>query len=782
MYAGTIAFLLGVLALQQRATLPHPSWALLIPFLLPWMLRRGRWRLPATALTGFLWAALYGAWLLYPGLDPALEGRDLALTGCVTGIPERRERSVRFVLRDLRRAGAAGATTLPKRIRLSWYHTRQAVHAGDCWQLTVRLKRPHGYRNPGGFDYEGWLFRRGVRATGYVRPDPGNHRSGRHWTLDRMRATLAARIDAALGARPLAGVIRALAVGDRQGISREQWSILSATGTSHLVAISGLHIGLVAGLAFFLVGRLWAWPGSTVRYCAAPRVAALGALAAALVYALLAGLSLPTRRALIMVAVAMGSLWRSRTLAPGRSLCLALLVVLVAEPTAVCSAGFWLSFGAVAVILYGASGRLRGTRSRLAWAGLQLRVGVGLLPLLVIGAFPVGLLAPLANLVAVPWVGFVVVPLTLTGSALLGLSPALGTTLLRWAEQALEGLWPVLTWLAQIPGGHWILASPPAWTWGLAVLGTALLLAPRGWPGRWLGAVYLLPLLSGGVPAPEPGAVRFTLLDVGQGLAVVVRTHRHALVFDTGPRLGPGFDTGAAVVVPYLRSQGVGRVDRLVVSHGDNDHIGGVASLLEQIPVTDILSSVPERIPAAAGRCRRGQHWEWDGVAFEVLHPGAGHRFRGNNASCVLRVSNGAGALLITGDIEAPAERALVNEAARALRAEWMTVPHHGSRTSSTRRFLKAVRPGHALIPVGYRNRFRLPNRAVVARYRAVGIALLDSVREGAITVDLDAHRGSRWAAYRRQEQHYWHWRPADPLPPGPGAAAGRVPKRLRNQ
>lgn len=761
MYSGTIAFLCGILALTHCAELPAPMWAWLLVPLAPLAIAGGRWRWPATAAAGFLWAACYSASLLHPVLDPALEGRDLRVAGCIEGLPRRGGHATRFILRLPPGARGPGGAVLPRRLRLGWYQHPPALRAGGCWRLTVRLKRPHGFRNPGGFDYEGWLFRSGVGATGYVRARASAVPDGAHWSLDRARQILAARIDAALGADPYRGILRALAVGDRSAIPRAQRTVLKATGTAHLVAISGLHIGLVAGLALWCVGLLWRYSGA-VRLWPAPRAAAVGALVAAFGYALLAGLSLPTRRALIMLTVVLGARLMGRATAPARTLCLALLVVLIWEPTAVLGAGLWLSFAAVAVILYvGAGGSVR--RGRLRWLGLQWRITLGLLPLLLIWFQQAGLLAPLANLLAVPWIGFAVVPPTLAGTAALAAGLPWGGDLLGFAAGALKWLWPLLSWAAALPGTQWVQPSPPPWTWVPATLGTLLLLGPRGLPARWLGALYLAPLFAWVPPAPPPGALRLTLLDVGQGLAAVVRTHRHVLVYDTGPRFGPEFDAGAAVLVPYLRSRGIRRIDRLVVSHGDNDHIGGAASLLQQLPVSRILTSVPARLTRGAVRCERGQHWRWDDVEFRILHPAAGSRMRGNDASCVLRIAGSAGAVLLTGDIEAPAERALLSDGARALRARVLVVPHHGSRSSSTPAFVAAVRAQLALLPVGYRNRFRLPSEEVLARYRRAGARLLDTASAGAITIRLlPGERAPQVRTYRGSVRRFWDWRAPD--------------------
>jgi competence protein ComEC len=435
----------------------------------------------------------------------------------------------------------------------------------------------------------------------------------------------------------------------------------------------------------------------------------------------------------------------------------ALLAVLLVDPLAVMSPGFWLSFAAVAVILYALSGTdAKGWKERLvAWGRLQWAIAAGLLPLLLFLFQQVSLSGPLANLVAIPVVELVVIPAALlgvAGSIFLPDSVAAWPFLL--AAKAMTILWPLLELLARVEGSQWSQHNPPLWTLGAALVGVLLLLAPRGVPARWLGLVWLLPMFLVRPALPAPGEVRVTLLDVGQGLAVVVQTARHTLVYDTGARLSARFDAGRAVVVPYLRHAGVTRVDMLIVSHGDNDHIGGSASLLAAMPVTRVLSSVPERLANAEG-CRNGQTWEWDGVRFLIVHPEPDSRLAGNNRSCVLRVESRFGVALLPGDIAARAERDLMLRAEQQLRADLLVVPHHGSKTSSTETFLDTVRPRVALLPVGYRNRYHHPHPLVVARYRERDIVLEDSATAGAITVAF-GNQGLQLNRYREIQRRYW--------------------------
>lgn len=759
---GTTAFLLGILLFQHLPALPDERWIWCLPVLpvLVWLWRP--LRLPACFAAGFLWTLWHAHAILALGLPAELEGTDLHITGVVASLPERDARRARFMfdIENLRSNGTDYAS--PGRVRLSWYGAAVPdLRIGEVWRLQVRLKRPHGMHNPGGFDYEAWLFQQHVRATGYVRAHGENRRIGKAsgWTIGRLRQGLAARIDTVLAGSARAGIIEALAVGDRDRIDSEQWRILTRTGTNHLIAISGLHIGLIAGLAFGVVRRAWSRLGRLPLYVPAPKAAAVGAMGAAVGYAALAGFSIPTQRALIMVAVVMATVILQRERALGRTLALSLAFVLLWDPFAVMSPGFWLSFTAVAIILYGSSLRVNARSLWWRWGRMHVLVAIGLIPVMLVLFQRVPLASPLANAVAVPWVGLVVVPLVLIGAILLPLAHALGSLALNLADLTLGVLWPLLSWLSSLDLAQWTQSVPAQWTWWPALVGVVLLLAPRGIPMRWLGGAWLLPLLLIRPAALDEGAVDFTLLDVGQGLSAVVRTRDHVLVYDAGPRFSEHFDAGSAAVVPYLREIGATRIDMLVIGHGDNDHIGGALALGRDFEIGQTISSVPERLAwAKAVRCRAGQSWTWDGVRFDIVHPDGIEGFRGNDASCVLRVSSATAAILLPGDIEAPAELALARRSPKTLAADILVAPHHGSLTSSTAEFIATVRPRFVLFPVGYRNRYGFPRPAVVARYRGAGARILDSATHGAITFRLTA-RGPLGApiTYRQAERHYWH-------------------------
>ncbi|HEC16078.1 MAG TPA: DNA internalization-related competence protein ComEC/Rec2 [Sedimenticola sp.] len=767
MIGAAVAFVAGVICFQQQAELPALAWAGLFPFLLAAIPLR-RVRLPVFFGLGFLWALLHAHWLLSGSLAPALEGKDLDLEGVVVSLPEQRGRRLRFLfeVQGLRYEGVEYPG--PGLVRLSWYRDAPALRVGERWRLQARLRRPHGFMNPGGFDYEGWLFRQGIRATGYVRRAPLNGRlaeSGPWFSLQRLRQGIRDRIARAVPDRPAAGILTALVIGDRSGIGRDQREILARTGASHLIAISGLHVGMIAGLAFFLFRWLWSRFYSLTLHAPAPQAAACLALAAALLYAALAGFALPARRALIMLAVVMGAVLLRRCQRPSRTLALALFLVVAADPLAVLSAGFWLSFAAVGVILFGVSGHLSGDGPWRKWGRVQWLVAIGLAPVLAARGMQVSLLGPLVNLVAVPLFGLFIVPLALLGALSSIFSGSLGALPLGLAAWLLDGVVGLLRLAADQPFAAWDGKGAGAWIWLVAIPGVLLLLAPAGTPGRWLGLAFLLPMMLARPPVPAPGEAWFSLLDVGQGLSAVVRTHGHTLVYDAGPRFSADFDAGSAVVAPFLKQAGVSHIDRLVLSNGDSDHAGGGRALASVVPVRELISGEPGEIGwAAALPCHDGMQWDWDGVRFRFLHPAVGERRRGNNASCVLLVENDAGRVLLPGDIEEEVERLLVRKVPDLLAADLVQVPHHGSRTSSTGGFLEAVSPRYALVSAGHGNRYGFPQPEVVRRWRAAGALVLQTAERGAIRFRLDPRAGiSGPESYRMKAGRYWN-------------AAGRAP------
>lgn len=753
-----IAMLGGMLCLLLLPSLP-PVWVVLplAASLIPVFRFDRRCRFLLFALFGFVWAWYSAQHLLVARLRPDWEGRTLVLRGWVASIPQQEPDYMRFRFQVESLNGRLPGNGVPSRLRLSWSGHRHGLAPGQHWQLLVRLKRPHGYMNPGGFDYEGWLFRQGIGATGYVWRSRAYPLHGApRFPLLRIRADIAHAIVAALPRNPFAGIATALAVGDSSRITPAQWQVFRRTGTAHLMAISGLHIGLLAGMVFLLTGLLWKRSAWLCEHAPLPVAASVAATLAACIYAALAGFSVPTQRALIMLSAVTVAVALRQRLRWQDVLGAALIGVLLLDPLSVCSIGFWLSFGAVAAIFYALGGR-PGTANRLVkLLRTQWAVGIGLLPLLVLFFRQVAILSPLANLIAVPLYSLLVVPLVLVGTALLGCWHWGGTLLLKFATGVIGFSWSILGWLAGQPHAQ-LLAPSPGWlTLLLAVAGAMWLLAPRGMPARWLGAVMLLPLLVGGRNSIPAGDFDLTLLDVGQGLSAVVRTAHHTLLYDTGPAFSPDSDAVKLVVLPWLQARGVGRPDLVVVSHEDNDHAGGLPRLRANFPSVPVLSGAVGRF-RGVWLCIAGQHWRWDGVSFEVLYPDRAAPDHGNNASCVIRIGGTGGHALLVGDLMHRGEQRLLRIQQAHVAAQVLVAPHHGSNSSSSPAFVNAVSPGLVLFPVGYRNRWHFPKAGILARYRAAGAALADTVHDGAINVSFRAGQPPRITSrWRRNAGRLW--------------------------
>lgn len=754
-----------------------------------------RWRArPAAAAALVLGAAALGfastEWratrALSDALTDELEGRDLVVTGVVAELPRVGPAGTRFVFATEAAQRDGAPVRVPARLALGWYRDADddpvfggppaELRAGQRWRFMVRLKHPHGGLNPHGFDLELALFERGIGATGSVRvrPEalPRKLDDGVAFGLQRLRQSIRDRILDRVADPAAAGVLAALAIGDQAAIDREGWDVFRTTGVAHLMSISGLHVTMFAWLAAALVGRLWRRSRRLMLACPAPQAARWGGLFAALGYALLAGWGVPAQRTVAMIGAVV--LLRSAGLRwpmPAVLLAAALAVALV-DPWALLQPGFWLSFSAVALLIVSDPGAAaepppasRGARlARSARHGLrtQLVATVGLAPLTLLFFQQVSLVGLLANLVAIPLVSLVVAPLSLLGVLL----PPLWS-LDGWLVQALMAL---LRALAAWPLALWTAAAAPAWAVACGLLGGVLAVAPLPARLRWLALPLMLPMLSPPIARPPAGRFELVAVDVGQGTAVLVRTRHHLLLFDTGPVYTPEADAGSRVLLPLLRARGETRVDLLMLSHRDSDHVGGAAAVLAALPVASLSSSLADDHPlqaAAAGsrlRCEAGQRWDWDGVAFRVLHPLAadyGRTLKSNAMSCVLQIrpADGVGGwtALLTGDVEAAQEAALIAREGDALRSAVLLVPHHGSRTSSTAGFIDAVAPQVAVVQAGYRSRFGHPAPDVVARYAARGVAVVRSDRCGAWTLQADGSTRCEREAARR----YWHHRSA---------------------
>ncbi len=776
----SIFFALGAWLLQWQAELPPLAWAwlLFLPGLLLLLPHQTTWQralrhaafITFAFFLGLFHAAFWAQQRLADRLPDEWQGVDMEVVGVVAELPRRREGGLSFAF-DVEQVLTPGAQA-PARILLSTYDKDQSLpaNAGERWRFTVRLKQPHGTANPYGFDFEEWMLERKLRASGYVRAGGGNERLNETvyapgYLIERLRENIRERFRKVLGNAPYSGVLVALSIGDQGSISAAQWQVFTRTGVNHLMSISGLHITMFATLAYALTYAMWRRIARLALMFPARKAAAIAGLAAALCYALLSGFSIPAQRTVYMLATVAVALLLSRRIAPSQLLAAALVVVLLADPWAVMAPGFWLSFGAVALILYVSANRIGKSHWLAEYGRVQGAMLAGMIPPLLALFQQISLVSPVANAFAIPVVSFIVAPLAILGAAI----PVDGVLWL--AHWAMSLCMMALEWLNRLPDAVWQQHAPPAWSIALGLIGALWLLLPRGFPARWLGALLLLPMFLVFPDAPKEGALRMVIFDVGQGLSVAVQTHGHVLLYDAGPDFPGESDSGNRILVPSLRAQGISSLDALMLTHDDTDHTGGALSVMQSMPIGWLSSSLPDDSPivqkaSGSQRCTDGQQWDWDGVHFEILHPSAASyaddAISKNNRGCTLRISTGDHIILLAADIEKESEQRLLQLHSDKLPATLLVVPHHGSKTSSTPAFVKAVRPRFAVFTAGYRNRFGHPKEEVVERYRAIGSELLRSDKDGALIVEMsgDDFHVEPW---RKAHARYWQ------LPPAPG-------------
>lgn len=831
MFVYAVAFLLGVILVQQLAVLPETSMLFLLSgfaslclVFYAYLNKKNRYIFTSEItltfafilliLLGFIYTSFYSSRQLSSRLNEDLVAQNIVISGTVSSIPVTDKEVQRFEFsvesRSILTAETISAVTkeFPKKIRLSWYYG-QPVNAGEKWQLEVRLKPPHGFMNPGGFDYEAWLFQHGIHATGYVRKSNLNKRHrGASGSINHIRQTLSERIDTVSNQSSMVemnsySLIKALAIGDKSSISNLQWRVLTNTGTSHLMAISGLHIGLASLFAYLLIRR--AVPVFIMQRIPAQHVALIVGMFTAFLYALIAGLSIPTQRATIMLFVLSVMIVIRRNHRPVDALGFALMLVLLIDPLAVLSAGFWFSFSAVSVIFISitstqqqASHKLKSQRQasvdsmfiriciRLMlmlkqWVRLQLLISLFLLPLSLFMFQQVSLVSPVVNLLLIPYVSFLVVPLVLLAIIFSFLLPSFSDLLFTLAAALLDFIWPLLSYLALLPYAVWVRGDIDidellAATFGILLLFYAAKISKRifstagkqhctyaSWTLRLLSCVLFLPLLITHKVDFSAGEYQLTVLDVGQGSAAVIQTQNHVAVFDAGAKFSDRFNAGSGVVIPYLRTQGIQSLDRLIISHGDSDHIGGAQAIIDEYPELSLIGQDIENLQIVNKKmCVAGVEWHWDGVDFAFLSPEINdvsgiQDAKRNNHSCVLQVTSVAGSILLTGDIEKKSEKRLLEKYGEQLASDVFIVPHHGSNTSSSMAFIQAVDPKISLISVGYKNRYRLPDHRVVARYRSDERDFLQTDRSGAITTRLLAESSFTIEQYREKAGRYWH-------------------------
>jgi len=751
----SIGFLLGVCLLHDHASLPAASYlaGILLPAILA--LVWSPTRFIAGGLLGFAWAGLYAHWHQPPEI-PELDSRtSYSAIGVVRSLPvvEGGRTRIQFAVESLntQQAGQSGQWLL----RLTWQGA-PPVSVGQRWRLPLRIRPVRGYRNPGGWDYAGWLYRQGIRYSAYVATGESEllgkstccfMEKAREWLRERLTPYLA---DGAGG-----GMFLALTLGDKSGLRDADRRVLAVTGTSHLFAISGLHIGLSAAAFGGLL--VWGWR-RVPRLCGRVPALVAGALAGLLMatlYAIVSGFAIPAQRALVMFAAAVWVIFRRGQSTPGGLWAVALVAVLLWDPFAPLSAGFWLSFLAVVAILL-LMPMLKGRHWLFQGVALQVGIGLALYPVLLFFGMPASWIGPMVNLLLVPAFGLLFVPAGLASVLLVAADAELGF-LARWVAELLALTHMGLEFIAQqvfpVPVFEWNLERL-----ALITLAVAMILMPPGIPARKMGA-----LLLAAAHLPSPGGLNVgdfqaTLLDVGQGLSMVLRTRHHVLVYDTGARYPSGFNLADAVLVPYLRHQGIDKIDMLVLSHGDNDHAGGAEFLVSEVPVSEVREGEPWRNPVPGRLCRAGENWRWDGVDFRFLQQRNVGQQKGNNASCVLLVENAASKLLIPGDIERRMEKRLIASVRPRTPIDAVVAPHHGSLSSSSESFVRSTGAGHVLYAVGARNRYGFPKQEVLSRWEQAGARTWRTDRDGAITLHFNEREGLREPeTYHWPNRRYWH-------------------------
>lgn len=763
MQLNAISFFLGILILMQFQFLPSQWYLCLIPLIL-FLLFSKRFIFLSFILFGFFWAWFRAELVLNDQLHPSLEGKAITVVGEILSLPEETSFGRRFVFditEDI--IHKKHSYTSPGKVRLSWWSPGIDLQPGQIWQCQVKLKRPVGFSNPGGFDYEFWLFHQGIRAYGYVKGHSCElQASSKFISMQNLRYHIRQYLSSSMSDQGTLALMLALLIGDRSLLSTEQWQVLQQTGTSHLLAISGLHIGLVFGLVLFCSRLLLRVSSRSLERMPVSRSSLYLGLLAAAFYAALAGFSLPTQRALIMLSISVVALLRYQSLSISKLISVSLVLILIIDPFAILTAGFWLSFMAVCIILFGMCYRVQAKGLWWQWGRVQYLITIALFPLVFFWFQVQAPLGFVANIIAIPIVSFAVVPFLLIYAVFINCLPQLAEASLRVSEAGLHLTWGYLVYLSQFKVLPLPLASPNVISTMLAMLGVVWFLLPRGFPAKYLSLIFLLPLFFSPAKRPEDDSIWLHVLDVGQGLAIVLQTADKVMVYDTGPKYSGEFNAGSAVIVPFLRQLGIQQIDKIVISHGDNDHIGGLNGVLASMPVKVVLSHQPLDKYASDVHhqpCNQQQSWQWENVTFEILHPYSMHDLSlldRNQSSCVLKISAFDKSVLLTGDIDWKVEQQLLDKFAEQLESNILIVPHHGSLSSSSESFIRQVAPQYAIIASGYRNRFGFPKQVIIERYEKRDVTLLNTANNGMISFTL-ANDTLFYSAHRASHRRFWH-------------------------
>lgn len=740
-------------------------------------------------IAGYCWGEMNIYYHLQHKLPAQIENQVIHVEGRIVSVPSNLDNDTQFQFQiDSVGVEKEASNSWTGKALLSWYQPRwkqsmlPTLIPGQKWCFIVKLKNPRGYSNPGSFDYESWLFEQGVMAKGYVieakKPKKNRLLESPKWhsSIEQLRQKIMQTWEERMSL-PFLGILLALTIGLTNHITTEQWQVFTNTGTIHLISISGFHIGLMAGVAFGCVSFVWRRIFWICERFPAQKAGAIAAIIMAVGYSVLAGFSVPTERSMIMVLVFMGSLLFQRKTDVWACFLWSLFFVVLWDPFAPLNMSFWLSFGAVAMILYvmiDHSGSLEESQEKGIYVrlsrykksishGLKLQgsIFLGLVPLSLFWFSQVSVSSLWANIIAIPVTGCFILPLALVAILLTGICFPLALFLMKISYWFFSLLYVFLHWISLVHPVILVGSVDHVWQLFFGTMGTLILLAPKGCSGRWIGFVFWLPLLF---PLNTPihlGEAKMSLLDVGQGLAAVVQTKNHVLVFDTGPKLGENFDTGKAVVLPYLRHQHIHHIDALVISHADMDHRGGMASVLKGIVVKSTfvndLKIVPKNTFVLAKLCEPNLSWTWDGVTFQFLTKGLAQFTNTNDRSCVLKISNGDQSVLFPGDLEAQGEHMLIKNYGEILKSDLLVAGHHGSKTSSSLPWINAVNPNYVLFPTGYLNRYHFPNNEIVARYKHQGAIMLSTADCGLIDWTMGHDFMKMPQCYRKENARFWY-------------------------
>ena len=755
-------FFLGIWLVGNCRTLPSLKYcvALLVVLILIYFFSQMKWikiillHLIFFAI-GFCWQNFHAQQWLAKRLPVQLAQKNIAVTGTIISLPIEEKIMSRFLLQTEYFNGK----NEKRRLQLSWQNPHPILHVGEKWQITVRLKPPHGLNNFGVPNHLNYYWTHIIHATGFVVSKAEFKKLSDYdffFAVAHWRQQLQDDIRKTIHDPTVAAILSALTVGIEDGLSAEDWQILQRTGTVHLVVVAGLHIGLMVSIIYFAINYGWRFLPWLILRFPAQRAASYGALIFSWLYGSLAGFGIPTQRAVIMQILMIIHQLTYRQINIWRRIMLAFWVVILIQPGAIWSASLWLSFAAIiSIALYTNMDGDKVAHWR-QWPKIQLALFMGVTPLTIYFFQQFSMVGLFANLPAILWIGWVILPLCLFAAGMNLVSQTISHTLLNLAGYLLLPLWHFLQWLAHWDWSAWKIAMPRPWVLWLSLFGVILFLATKKYYWRTLGVLGFLMIWLIHSPKPPLGSYWVTVLDVGQGLAITVQTARHFLIYDTGLRIPDGFDTGRDVIGPYLVHLGIHKIDTIVISHRDSDHSGGAHWLIKQWPFQQFLTSFPALFADAhAENCVSGQGWNWDGVPFKILGPAVNQSYQGNNSSCILQIGTAGRQTLLTGDIESMAEFKLIQEQGQALNSAIMSVPHHGSKTSSTLSFLQTVQPQYAVFSLGYLNRFHFPAPSVEKHYHQLGISILRTDQDGAILFKVPS---TGLSIFESANKHQYFW------------------------